>query len=600
MKLNKWVSKISGILGLIILTSIAYADAPKKPQIFSVSPEVVDPGGELTITGEFLGDEKTLLKSTVSVEIDGEEVKDFYVTKAGKEIKVSSVVYPDSAPKGVEFPRKLVVSVNNKRSNAYPFLQSANPLIVSVVPDVLTPGDKITLTGNFVVLEGANKEKGVEVRIDDKPVDFLVTKPGKEIVIPRLSEPKDKTEYKWQVVVLVNDKESNRYIFPQQKLPTPIIFSVTPKKISQGDTITIKGNFLPIKNVSGKSAVKVRIDGQPIEFVTTKPGEEIKVVVGSSPADLLTNAGNDRTDDLPKEIDRGEYERSVTVEVDGQQSDPYHITHLTWGNFCRPHVFIPMLIYLAVVLLIIVISGSNPFKSATDQLSLSKIQMGAWTLVFGFAYTALSAIWLEFLDITEGMFWLMGISSATAVGAKAIVLKNAKVTPEAQKLSYDFWKSKPQLDVAPTKKSKLEEKVNSFLTAGERLAEFTDDSASKKLLKQSFPDYKNTFSDLHADLTESDIRTLQQELNKLTKQATEAISPPSTLLKDWESVSQQYSLSLHRCQIALWTLIVLCLFLTELVSTMHLPDIPDKLLVLMGISGGTYLGFNYPKIAGKG
>ena len=34
--------------------------------------------------------------------------------------------------------------------------------------------------------------------------------------------------------------------------------------------------------------------------------------------------------------------------------------------------------------------------------------------------------------------------------------------------------------------------------------------------------------------------------------------------------------------------------LTMVYRTMTLPDIPDNLLILMGISGGMYLGFSYP------
>lgn len=62
MKLNKLVQKVSGLVGIILLTSLAYADAPKTPMILSVTPKVVDPGGELTMGGEFVGAKKTFGK----------------------------------------------------------------------------------------------------------------------------------------------------------------------------------------------------------------------------------------------------------------------------------------------------------------------------------------------------------------------------------------------------------------------------------------------------------------------------------------------------------------------------------------------------------
>jgi len=159
MKLKKWVQKVSGLGGILLLSSIAYADAPNTPMILAVTPKVVDPGGELTIAGEFVGANKNIWESTVLVEIDERAEKNFFIAKSGKEIKVPSVFYPSPSPKGVEFPRKVVVSVDGKRSNAYPFRQSPNPVISSIVPEVIAPGDKITLTGNFVVLEGGKQGK---------------------------------------------------------------------------------------------------------------------------------------------------------------------------------------------------------------------------------------------------------------------------------------------------------------------------------------------------------------------------------------------------------------------------------------------------------
>jgi hypothetical protein len=209
------------------------------------------------------------------------------------------------------------------------------------------------------------------------------------------------------------------------------------------------------------------------------------------------------TDPNPKaRKSAGEYERSVVVFVGEQQSASHTLTQLTWGVILKLRVLVALILYLAIVSAIVFSVNASVFRSETGQLSLSKIQMGMWTFIFGLAYVILAAIWKEFLDITDGMFWLMGISSTTAVGAKAIVLKN-----------------KESLD----------------------------------------PD------------------------------------KPSALLSDYDKKSSTYRLSLHRCQIALWTLIILVIYVINLLNTMHFPDIPDKLLVLMGISGGTYLSFNYPK-----
>lgn len=280
----------------------------------------------------------------------------------------------------------------------------------------------------------------------------------------------------WAVIV---------FVLKAQAEDKPKILSITPKTITHGDTITIEGQGF---SKDGATTI-VKIDNQQIEFKKVESKNKITVKVD--------------TDPMPENIKTtGEYERSVVVAVDSQESQPYTVNQLTWDVVRKARVFVPALIYLALIGLIVLSIKGSVFRSETGRLSLSKIQMGIWTFVFGFSYILLCVIWKEFLDITKGMFWLMGISSATAAGAKAIIIKN---------------------------------------------------------------------------------------VDKLDK------AHPSALVKDYNKETDTYTLSLHRCQIVIWTLIILAIYIIKLYDTMHLPDIPEKLLVLMGISGGTYLGFNFPK-----
>jgi hypothetical protein len=265
----------------------------------------------------------------------------------------------------------------------------------------------------------------------------------------------------------------------------PEILSIIPGKIARGEMITINGKNL-IKEDAGTI---VTIDGVKAQYVELESAEKVKVRVDTAPKPQVKKRA-------------GEYNRTVIVAVGEQQSDWYTISQLTWEAVLQPRVLLVLILYLVVVAYIVFGVKASVFRSKTGQLSLSKIQMGLWTFFFGLTYVVLAAIWREFLDVTQGMFWLMGISSATAVGAKAIVLKN-NIDPNAPN--------------------------------------------------------------------------------------------PSYLLKDYDDKAKEYRLSLHRCQIALWTLIVLSIYMVKCIGTMHLPEIPEKLLILMGVSGGTYLGFNYPK-----
>lgn len=266
------------------------------------------------------------------------------------------------------------------------------------------------------------------------------------------------------------------------------ILSVSPRVISRGESIRITGSGFS-KDAKGMTA---EIDGKETGIVNVLSDNEIEVLINTDPPRKkgATPSG-------------GEVERTVVVTLEGKKSQPDTFIQVTsWQVVSKPRVFVPTVLYVALVALLVVSVKGSVIRSATGQLSLSKTQMGLWTFVFGLSYVMLAAIYKDFLDITEGMFWLMGISSATAVGAKAIVIKN-KMDPKAPNAS--------------------------------------------------------------------------------------------RLLSDYDDKTQAYALSLHRCQIAIWTLIVMAMYVIELIETMRLPDIPNNLLVLMGISGSTYLGFNFPK-----
>jgi hypothetical protein len=282
----------------------------------------------------------------------------------------------------------------------------------------------------------------------------------------------------------------------------PTIAAIIPHVITRGQKITIIGTgFSP-----NAKEMNVTIDGKGTGIVKVDPDKnQIEVFVDTTP---------------PKES-AGQAEREVRVIAGGKKSRPHTFIQVTsWAVISKPRVLISAALYLGLLALIVLSLRGSVFRSATGQLSLSKIQMGLWTFVFGFAYVLLAAIYKDFLDITEGMFWMMGISSATAVGAKAIVIKNL-----------------------PPEQAEAGEAGNPAQGEGKAKAQ----------------------------------------------------EKPSTLLHDWDKDAGRYALSLHRCQIAVWTLIVLVIYSLELLETMRLPNIPNNLLVLMGISGGTYLGFNFPK-----
>ncbi|MGE4560266.1 MAG: hypothetical protein AB7E77_08695 [Desulfobulbus sp.] len=53
--------------------------------------------------------------------------------------------------------------------------------------------------------------------------------------------------------------------------------------------------------------------------------------------------------------------------------------------------------------------------------------------------------------------------------------------------------------------------------------------------------------------------------------------------------------SLHRMQVVAWTLILGTVFFKSVNKVMSMPEFPETLLLLMGISNGLYLGFKFPE-----
>ncbi|MCR4319604.1 MAG: hypothetical protein NUV74_04605 [Candidatus Brocadiaceae bacterium] len=53
--------------------------------------------------------------------------------------------------------------------------------------------------------------------------------------------------------------------------------------------------------------------------------------------------------------------------------------------------------------------------------------------------------------------------------------------------------------------------------------------------------------------------------------------------------------SFHRLQVVLWTMVLGAVFVQTVAQVMSMPEFPETLLTLLGISNATYLGFKIPE-----
>lgn len=105
------------------------------------------------------------------------------------------------------------------------------------------------------------------------------------------------------------------------------------------------------------------------------------------------------------------------------------------------------------------------------------------------------------------------------------------------------------------------------------------------------------------------LRTMEQEAARdqslATRESSETIeglrkkvAVPKTqgfiddILSDYDGVS------FHRFQLFAWTMVLIIMFIASVYETLAMPDFDPTLWALMGISGGTYIGFKLPNIQG--
>jgi hypothetical protein len=211
--------------------------------------------------------------------------------------------------------------------------------------------------------------------------------------------------------------------------------------------------------------------------------------------------------------------------------------------------------YLAPYTNILRDQGPNPGLAGYKTYSLSRCQMALWFfVVLG------SFMWIYLKDgsttLSETALVLMGISFGTT--AAATVVDSGKLA-QARSQENDLT---PRLALL---KSQLQLVQTSMAPGPAQAAETT--------------------------LRQADIVNLQKQLND----AQQAVMPqPSQALLP-DLLSDDGGASLHRFQMAVWTLVLIAIFIHDVVATRAMPDFSSTLLALMGISNGVYVGLKIPE-----
>lgn len=205
------------------------------------------------------------------------------------------------------------------------------------------------------------------------------------------------------------------------------------------------------------------------------------------------------------------------------------------------------------------ISSLNPLKKRPYSLALS--QMAFWFFLVITASITLFIITKEIPNITDSVLGLIGISTGTALGSKLIT--NKKVSDDT-KLKESLTIEKNTLTI----KNKVTNEV----------LENENTEGNKALSMIELQNNKDRLENINKILDEIDKKNIKDS---------------KSYIKD--ILSDSNGISLHRFQIFAWTLMLGVIFILNVWTNLSMPEFSSTLMILMGISSGTYLGFKIPE-----
>jgi hypothetical protein len=204
--------------------------------------------------------------------------------------------------------------------------------------------------------------------------------------------------------------------------------------------------------------------------------------------------------------------------------------------------------------------------------SLAKAQMAFWFFIVISAYFVLWMITGDKDTITSSVVILIGISAGTALGS-ALVDANKNHGAEVEKfVANGLPADRQEREAELARRQKVEEANLSALGAGRPGLVDPAEIAAHERARAAILDR------LH-------VLKRQREFF--------ALSPAKRALYDL--LGDNYLISFHRFQIFLWTLVLGVIFVSNVLHDLAMPEFSPTLLAIMGISGGTYLGFKLPE-----
>jgi hypothetical protein len=217
-------------------------------------------------------------------------------------------------------------------------------------------------------------------------------------------------------------------------------------------------------------------------------------------------------------------------------------------------------------------SGRYPF-------SLALCQMAFWLFILVASFLFLWVVTGEYNTMTASELALLGISATT--GLAAIFIN--QITPPCQTSTLSF--------------AELQERdvkvIGETRAAAEKaLAEALRALDSKREQLVNAPDPVAAQKEIESATKAAD--RLKQRVAEL-KERERYFSPGGRIKQFFlDLLQERNSVDFHRFQMMTWTVILGVVFVFGVFQQLAMPKFDATLLILMGISNGTYLGFKWP------
>lgn len=368
---------------------------------------------------------------------------------------------------------------------------------------------------------------------------------------------------------------------PVGERPRLVLVTPTSESAALGESLRVMiAGLDQWRNAHKDSELVLYLDGHPMTNVSPLIGASAQEVV------LQLEWARETAKDWSAVFGRPAFKaRPVRVQIGEKGQAPFEgsnivqISTLPLGPFAAFGVAFAILLTMFVMVARTsdVLRDNSPAPAAGRRpYSLAKTQMAIWFFVVLAAFLFIFIVTRTYEPLTGAVLALIGISTATALSAIVIDSnKQAAIRNAGEELDKERLQLEAEIHA-------LDTRIAGTKTRIAAPAPGDDPARLKDQLTADEADLANKQT-RHDQVTQRQIAASSQEIPPRSKRFLDDI------------LSDEYGVSFHRLQMLVWTIVLVLIFTFVVYHSLAMPDFDEKLLALMGISSGTYLGFKFPE-----